>query len=84
MSEETPNKTRNILTKYEKVQLIGTRAEQLRRGAIPTIKIDTEKEFDPRAIAYEELMQRKIPLGIVRTLPNGKTETWKIDDMIIL
>jgi DNA-directed RNA polymerase I, II, and III subunit RPABC2 len=74
------NVSSNILTKYEKVKIISIRAEQLARGAQPAV---TFKEFDPVNIAHKELQERKLPFMIRRKLPNGKTELWKLDDMII-
>jgi DNA-directed RNA polymerase subunit K/omega len=78
------NKTSNILTKYEKVKIIGIRAEQLQRGGVPYIDIDEGKPFDARAIAKQELMSNKIPFMISRKLPDGKIEYWRLDDMLIL
>lgn len=78
------HKTKNILSKYEKVKIIGNRAEQLQRGATPNIKLDPNVPFDPRMIAHEELRQRKIPLMICRKLPDNTKEYWRLDDMIIL
>lgn len=76
------NKTKNILSKYEKVKILGIRTEQLQRGAEPLINWDGE--FDPRKIAKEELMQRKTPLMIRRKMPDGAVEYFRLDDMIIL
>lgn len=76
------NKTKNILSKYEKVKMIGIRAEQLQRGADPLV--EWTGEFDPRAIALEELKQRKIPFMICRKLPDGSKEYYKLEDMILL
>jgi DNA-directed RNA polymerase subunit K/omega len=76
------NKTKNILSKYEKVKIIGIRAEQLQRGAEPVIK--WEGEFDPKEIAVEELRQRKTPFMICRKLPDGTKEYYRLDDLIIL
>jgi DNA-directed RNA polymerase I, II, and III subunit RPABC2 len=78
------NKTSNILTKYEKVKIIGIRAEQLQRGAPPYVEIDEAKPFDARAIAKQELRANKIPFMISRKLPDGKIEYWRLDDMLIL
>lgn len=80
--EPSKNTTKNILSKYEKVKIIGLRTEQLQRGSEPLVKWD--KEFDPRLIAIEELKQRKLPFMICRKLPNGSKEYYKLDDMIIL
>ena len=78
------NKTKNILSKYEKVKMIGIRAEQLQRGAEPSIKLDMNVPFNPRDIAHEELRQRKLPMLICRKLPDGTKEYWRLDDMVIL
>ena len=74
-------KTRPIMTKFEKTSIIGTRMEQLQRGAEPYIRVDVSKPFNPRDIAIEELKQKKLPFLINRTLPNGNTETWKVEDL---
>lgn len=78
------NRTNNILSKYEKVKIIGIRAEQLQRGAEPYIKIDLAKPFNALDIAKKELYEKKIPFMISRKLPDGKIEYWRLDDMIIL
>lgn len=77
------NKTKNILSKYEKVKMIGIRAEQLQRGAESNIKLDKSIPFDPREIAHEELRQRKLPMMICRKLPDGTKEYWRLDDLVI-
>lgn len=78
------NTTKNILSKYERVKIIGLRSEQLQRGADAYVEVDTSKPFNPSEIAIEELRQRKLPFMIKRTLPNGNDEYWRLDDMIIL
>lgn len=77
------NSTRNFLTKYERVKIIGLRAEQIQRGAVPYVKFD-QVNFDPITIANKELEERKIPFMLCRTLPNGEKEYWRLDDMVIL
>lgn len=72
--------TMPFLTKYEKARIIGARAEQLDRGAIPMIKIDPEM-INGRIIAEMELQQKKIPFVLARPLPNGKIEYWKLEDL---
>ena len=81
--DPTKNKTKNILSKYERVKILGCRAEQLQRGAIPNVSID-ENNFVPLEVAKRELAERKIPFMVVRKLPNGSKEYWRLDDMIIL
>lgn len=81
--DPTKNYTRNFLTKYERVKVIGLRAEQLQRGAIPCVDFD-EKNFNPIEIATQELQSRKLPFMISRSLPNGEKEYWRLEDMVIL
>lgn len=75
------NITNKILTKYEKTKIIGLRMEQLARNATPYVSIDGK--FDPSEIATRELMERKLPFMVSRTLPNGSTEVYRLEDMII-
>lgn len=81
--DPTKNKTKNILTKFEKVKILGCRAEQLQRGAPAFVDIDPGVDFDARKIAHEELKQGKLPMMICRKLPNGVKEYWRLEDMII-
>ena len=76
------NRTRNVLTKYELVKLLGVRVEQLQRGARPMVPWP-DKGFDARAMAEEELRSRKMPLIICRRLPDGTQEHWRLADMIV-
>lgn len=77
------NKTKNLLSKFEKVKIIGVRAEQLQRGSKAYVEFDPE-HFDAREIAHEELRQRKLPMMICRKLPDGNKEYWRLEDMIVL
>lgn len=74
----TKNKTRPIITKYEKALLIGKRAKQIESGAFANVKVMAGQ--NAIQIAEEELRQRKIPLLIKRPLGN-KFEYWKPVDM---
>lgn len=78
------NRTKNILSKYEKVKILGLRSEQLQRGADPYVELDPSQPFNPRDVAVQELQQRKLPFMIRRTLPDNTVEHWRLDDMIIL
>ena len=77
------NITRNFMTVYEKVKVVGLRAEQLQRGAKPYVDFSHD-HFDPVKIATAELNARKLPFMICRTLPNGEKEYWRLEDLIIL
>lgn len=82
--DPSKNKTSNILTKYEKVKMLGLRAEQIQRGSTVYIDIATVRIFNALVIAKLELNQKKLPFMISRKLPNGENEYWKLEDMIIL
>ena len=69
----------NIITKYEKARIIGTRAIQISMNAPPTI--DIKGETNSLKIAEMEYEQKKIPFSIVRNFPNGTTETIRFQDL---
>jgi DNA-directed RNA polymerase subunit K/omega len=71
--------TKPILTKYERVRILGDRRAQLTRGAKPMI-MNTEG-LDVREIADQELKNGVIPFIIIRRLPSGKRELWKINEL---
>ena len=75
------NKSRPIITIYERTLLIGKRATQIAYGALPNIEVNPGMSVIQ--IAEEELKQRKIPLVIKRTI-GDHVEYWKPSDMIIL
>jgi DNA-directed RNA polymerase subunit K/omega len=54
-------------TKYEIIKALGTRAEQIRRGAPPAVDVDARAPWDPRRIAMEELRKGVCPLKVRRT-----------------
>ena len=73
--------TRPILTKYEKVRLLGTRTKQISDGSKIFIKSKNIKNAID--IAKLELKYKIIPLKIKRYLPNGKYEIWSIKELEI-
>ncbi len=78
------NITRNVLNKYEHTKVLGMRMEQLARNAPPRVPIATDAPFDAYAIARRELAEKKLPFWIVRSLPNGQKEYWKLEDLEVL
>lgn len=76
------HKTLPILTKYEKTKILGQRAKQIEEGHLPFIKINNI--IDHYTIAKMELEQNKIPFIIRRPLPDGSSEYWRVQDLIIL
>ena len=75
--------TKPFLTKYEESKLVGVRAQMISTGSKPLVKVPPNVT-DTRIIAELELKEKKIPLLIRRTLPNGEHEDWRLEDMIIL
>lgn len=69
-SNSTMNAENIILTKYEKARIIGLRAEQIARGAIP--KVDVRGMISPVDIATKEFQSGAIPISVVRKLPSGQ------------
>jgi len=79
---DTERRSYNLLTKFEKIRVITTRAEQIARGSPSTIQT---KLIDPIEIAEEELKQNKIPIIIRRPIMIGmekKYEEWNVKDLI--
>jgi DNA-directed RNA polymerase subunit K/omega len=71
--------TRNKLTKYEMVRILGERTKQLIMGAKPLVKNIDGLSYD--IIAEEELKLNMIPFKVKRPLPNGKVEIWELDEL---
>ena len=71
--------TKPFLFDFEKVRILGERAKQISMGAKPMIKnIET---YDPKRIAKMELEQKVLPLIILRELPDGRIEKWKVSEL---
>lgn len=70
------------LTKYEKVNLIGTRAKQISDGSdIYVISKNAKTAVD---ISKLELEHKRQPFKIKRTMPDGRYEIWSLDELEIL
>jgi DNA-directed RNA polymerase subunit K/omega len=72
-------RTSKHLFQYERVRILGDRTAQLAQGAKPMLK--GVEGIDPRTIAQLELESKKIPIIIIRPLPNGKKEKWYIHEL---
>ena len=57
------------LTKFERVRLVGQRAEYLANGAPPMV--DITGMTNALDIAEKELIEKKIPLKVLRVYPDG-------------
>ena len=76
--EKKPKKTIPIMTKFEKARVKGVRLQQLAYGAKPRINTDNLKNI--HEIVDKELVERKIPFIIRRSLPNGYFEDWRMEE----
>jgi len=77
-------KTFNYLTKYERCFILGIRIQQIMNNSPIFINTNILEVVNPFNIAYEELLQKKIPFKIKRKMPNGNVEIWDLEDLIIL
>jgi len=77
------HKTVPILTKFEKTKILGIRAKQLNNGAKPMIALKNPV-IDGYLIALKELEEKKIPVIIIRPLPNNTSEYWHLTDLEII
>ena len=78
IDENPDNKLDNFkMSIYEKTRLIGTRSKQISTGAKPFIK--TTDKFSSRETAEKELDNRTVPIELIRKMPNGTQEVWKIN-----
>ena len=77
-------KTFNYLTKYERCFILGIRIQQIMNNSPIFINTDILDIINPFNIAYEELLQKRIPFKVKRKLPNGNVEIWDLEDLIIL
>jgi DNA-directed RNA polymerase subunit K/omega len=72
----------NFLTRFERVQLLNVRAEQLLRGAPPCVPVTPLMEADVWSIAEAELRAGTLPLLLERRLPNGVREKRRLRDLL--
>jgi|SaaInlStandDraft_6_1057023.scaffolds.fasta_scaffold01828_6 DNA-directed RNA polymerase subunit K/omega len=73
--------SKNRMTYYEFVRIIGERKKQLTMGAKPLIKINPKSSLlTYEEIAIEELKNKMIPFKIKRPVKNH-IEIWSIDEL---
>ena len=69
----------NKLDKFEKVRILGQRANQISLGAPPLV--DITGLTNALSIAEKELDERKIPFKVKRTFPNGNVREYSLAEM---
>lgn len=77
------HQTYPFLTKYERARVLGLRITQLNKGAKPLIEYKSNI-IDNHIIAEQELQKKQIPFIVMRPLPNGKKEYWRLQDLEII
>lgn len=65
-------------TRFERVRIIGQRAQQISLGAPPLVDINGLTEA--LDIAEKEWFENKIPMIIKRTMPNGDVKEYSLAD----
>jgi DNA-directed RNA polymerase I, II, and III subunit RPABC2 len=80
--EKRKKKSIPIMTKFEKARIKGLRLQQLAKNAPPLV--DTTGLNSHKEIVEKELIERKLPFIIKRTLPNGIPEYWKMEEFEIV
>jgi DNA-directed RNA polymerase subunit K/omega len=75
------NKTKPLLSKYEKTSIVGLRAQQIAYGAKPSITVP-KHITNTIDIAELEFKEKKIPLFIKRYINQTSYEFWRQEDMI--
>lgn len=82
ITDPEKRESKPILTKYERVRILGDRTKQLSLGAKPMLlNVDN---LTPRQIAQLELERKVIPFIIEKTLPDGRRERWKVSELEIV
>lgn len=79
--EKSKRISKNQMTKYELVRIIGERTAQLTRGAKPLIKLTKDSDqLSYKELAIEELKMNMVPMKIKRQVGNHY-EIWEIKEL---
>lgn len=70
-----------VLSKYELTTVLGTRIQQVCNGGALFVE-RKEHETIPDAV-QRELLERRTPLMLVRTMPNGVKKKYRVSEMVI-
>lgn len=71
-------KTKPYITNNERVLLISKRATMLANDSKPMLKNATH--LTPEQVAKEEYIHKKIPLKVIRVLPDNTKEIWSLEE----
>lgn len=70
------------MTKYEYARVKGVRMEQLQRGAIPCVDYAGLNKDTVETVFRREFVTGRMPLMVIRELPDGKAQYYKIRDFV--
>ena len=71
--------TTPVITKFERVRMLGMRAAQLSMGAHSMV--EPGSDIHSLSIARREMESNKIPLCLRRRHPNGSYEDWNVSEL---
>jgi len=71
------------ITKYERAKILGVRSQMIAGGDKPLIKVPIHMT-DAYEIALLEYNNKRMPLMIRRTNPDGTVEDWRLEDLILI
>lgn len=75
------NRSKPVMSKYERTKVIGVRAQQISEGSVPLV--DVPKHLtNTLDIATYELKMRKTPFIIKRNVGTS-VEYWKVEDLTV-
>lgn len=81
--EPSKNRSVNVLTIYEKTNVLGIRMEQLAMGATSYLSFKELAHLrNVKDIAFKEFELRRIPFLICRRFSDNIREYWKLSDLI--
>lgn len=69
-----------VLGRLALSKLVASRAATLQTNPVTPVTINKDEKWDVISIAKRELVQRVIPIKIIRKFPDGKFEVWPIKD----
>ena len=76
------NRSKPVMSKYERTKIIGVRAQQISQGSIPLVEVPKHLT-NTLDIATYELKMRKTPFIIKRNV-GSSIEYWKVEDLTII
>lgn len=70
-----------VLSKYELTKVVGVRIQQVCNGG--ALFVDRKDNETIPDVVQRELLERRSPLMLVRTMPNGVRRTYRVSEMVV-